>query len=67
MPTAKETEALVRIAEQLAERVERLEIAVGTLVAFTHGVGGSHGLGRTPELAELLRAHEESGRYPRIN
>ena len=62
--TQETTEALVRIIEQLTERVERLEVAVGQHVAFTHGVSGSRRLGRTPELAALLRDHEQSGRFP---
>jgi hypothetical protein len=61
-------EALVRIVEELAERVQRLEVAVGQVAAQLQGVGGSERVATTmPELGELLRRHEVSGRHPQWN
>jgi hypothetical protein len=61
-------EALVGIIEQLADRVQLLEIALGTVVALIEGASGSDRIaGRMPEAAELLRRHEVSGRHPRWN
>jgi hypothetical protein len=58
-------EALIRICAALTERVELLEAAVGQVAAQLHGVSGSGRVGATmPQLAELLRQHETSGRFP---
>jgi len=58
-------EAMLRILEELGERVERLEVAVGQIAAQLQGVSGSERVAaRMPELGELLRRHEISGRYP---
>jgi hypothetical protein len=58
-------EALVRIVEELAERVERLEVAVGQIAALIEGASRSERVAaRMPELGELLRLHEVSNRYP---
>lgn len=69
MPAAKSgvnVEQLIGIIEQLAERVEHLEVAVGVLAAAYQGTEGSARLApRMPELAVLLRRHEQSGRLPR--
>jgi hypothetical protein len=66
--TTKDTEveeALVRILEGLGERVQLLENAVGQIAAQLQGVSGSQRVAaRMPELGELLRRHEISGRYP---
>ena len=66
--TTKDTgleEAILRIIEQLTERVERLEVALGQVAAQLQGVSGSQRVAaRMPELGELLRRHEISGRYP---
>jgi hypothetical protein len=61
-------EALLRILEQLSERVELLEVAVGTVAALIEGASGSGRVAaRMPEVGELLRRHEVSGRHPRWN
>jgi hypothetical protein len=58
-------EALLRIVEELGERVQLLEVALGQVAASLHGISGSGRVSATmPELAELLRRHEISGRYP---
>jgi hypothetical protein len=62
---AEVEEALVGILEQLGERVERLEVAVGQLAALIEGASGSDRVAaRMPEVAEFLRRHEQSGRHP---
>jgi hypothetical protein len=62
---AEVEEAVVRVLEELSERVRRLEIAVGTVAALLEGASTSDRVAaRMPELAELLRRHEVSGRHP---
>ena len=62
---AEVEEALVGILEQLGERVQLLEVAVGQVAALLEGASTSQRVAvRMPELAELLRRHEVSGRYP---
>jgi hypothetical protein len=62
---AEVEEAMLRIVEELAERVQRLEVAVGMVAALIQGASGSERVAsRMPELGELLRRHEVSGRYP---
>jgi hypothetical protein len=58
-------EALLRILEQLGERVELLEVAVGQIAALIEGASTSQRVSaRMPELGEMLRRHEVSNRYP---
>jgi hypothetical protein len=61
-------EAFIRICEQLGERVDLLEAAVGQIAALLEGASTSQRVAaKLPELGELLRRHELSGRYPQWN
>jgi hypothetical protein len=61
-------DAFIRILEQLGERVELLEAALGQVAALLEGASGSDRVAaKMPELGEVLRRHEQSGRHPRWN
>jgi hypothetical protein len=65
---AEVEEALVGILEQLGERVQLLEVALGQVAALLEGASTSSRVAaRMPELGELLRRHEISGRHPQWN